>query len=268
MLDIKEMKKKACQLRIDTLNLIAKGQAGHTGGDMSETDILTALFYGVMRHNPKEPKWDMRDRFILSKGHCVETYYCILADLGYFPHEWLDTYFQYETKLIGHPNNKVPGIEANSGSLGHGLSLGVGMSLAAKMDKKPYRVFVLMGDGEQTEGSVWEAAMSASHYQLDNLCAILDRNQLQISGHTEDTMQLEPLRAKWESFGFETIEVNGHDYEQLMNAFEVKTKNPKLVLANTVKGKGVSFMENIAKWHHGVPTVEQMQVALCELNEG
>lgn len=267
MLDIKEMKKKACQLRINTLKLIDEGQAGHTGGDLSQIDIMTALFYHVLRHDPHNPKWEMRDRFILSKGHCVEAYYCILADLGYFSHDVLHTYFKFGTALIGHPNNKVPGIEANSGSLGHGLSLGVGMALAAKMDRQPYNVYVLMGDGELAEGSVWEAAMAAASYGLDNLCAIIDRNHLQISGRTEDTMRLEPLRAKWDAFGFTTVEVDGHDYAQLLDAFELKSEQPKLVIANTIKGKGVSFMEDTAKWHHGVPSAEQMENALCELRE-
>jgi transketolase len=268
MLDNTELRKKACQLRIDTLKLIVEGQAGHIGGDLSQIEILTTLFYDVMRHNPRNPRWELRDRFILSKGHCVEAYYCTLVDLGYFPRDMLLTYNKYGTQLIGHPNNKLPGIEVNSGSLGHGLSVGVGMAVAAKLDNRSYKVYVLMGDGELAEGSIWEAAMAASDYRLDNLCAIIDRNHLQISGNTEDTMKLEPLKDKWESFGFEVIEVDGHDIQQLQDALTAKVAKPKLVMANTIKGKGISFLENIAKWHHGVPSAEQLELAMCDLNEG
>ncbi len=262
------LKKKAYQMRKEALRIIEMGKTGHTGGDLSEADILTALFYDVMQIDPQNPQWEDRDIFILSKGHCVETYYAILADLGFFPKAELETFSQFGTKLIGHPTNKIPGIEMCSGALGHGLSVGVGMALAAQRDCKNRHVYVLMGDGELAEGSVWEAAMAASTYKLSNLTAIVDRNHLQISGNTEDVMKLEPLKAKWESFGFYVVEIDGHDFAQIIPALNMRRKDtPVLVLANTVKGKGVSFMENIAKWHHGVPNDEQYQQALKELDE-
>lgn len=265
MLDQKELKSKAYKLRIEALKLIARGGGGHTGGDLSEADILTVLFYNIIKHSSSNPLDENRDRFILSKGHAVETYYVILADLGFISAEELKTFSKFGSRLTGHPNKKIQGIEANTGSLGHGLSVGVGMALAAKMNKMSYNVYVLMGDGEQAEGSVWEAAMSASNYKLDNLCAIVDRNRLQISGGTEDVMGLEPFKQKWEAFGFDVIEIDGHDHAHIQSAFEKKTQQPKLILANTVKGKGVSFMENVAKWHHGVPTEEQLNMAIKEL---
>ncbi len=266
MLERKALKNKAYQIRQDVLHIIVSGKTGHTGGDLSETDILTVLYYNVLRYDVKNPEWECRDRFILSKGHSVEAYLAILADIGFVDPDELKTYSKYQSRLIGHPNNKLPGVEMNSGALGHGLSTGVGMAIAGKMDKRDYRVFVLMGDGEQAEGSIWEAAMAASHYGLDNLVAIVDRNHLQISGGTEDVMCLEPFKAKWEAFGFDVTEIDGHDYEQIEKALNHKTPGkPSLVLANTVKGKGVSFMENDAKWHHGVPNSEQYESALKEL---
>ncbi len=267
-MEIAEIRKKAYQIRLDAVNMIYNGKTGHTGGSLSEADIMAVLFYGVMRLDAKNPGWKDRDRFLLSKGHSVECYYAMLADLGYFPRKDLASFSRFGTKLLGHPNNKVNGIEVNTGALGHGLSLGVGMALAARMDKAPYRVFVLMGDGEQAEGSVWEAAMSASHYKLNNLTAVIDRNGLQISGKTESVMSLEPLKRKWEAFGFETVEVDGHDHAALYRELSVPgAHGPKLVIADTIKGKGVSFMENQAKWHHGVPSAEQMEQAAAELRE-
>lgn len=270
MLSIADLKKKAIERRIDLLTLIYEAKGGHTGGALSSTDILVALHYGVMKIDPANPKWVDRDRFVLSKGHSVEGYYAILADLGFFPKEELKTFSRYLSRLIGHPNVKVPGIEMNTGALGHGLSAAVGMALAGKMDKRSYRVFVLMGDGEQAEGSIWEAAMAGANYNLDNLIGIIDRNRLQISGDTENVMKLEPLKDKWNSFGWEVMEVDGHDMQQLVDTFRaipvVKGK-PHLVLANTIKGKGVSFMENVAKWHHGVPNAEQYEQAIKELEQ-
>lgn len=262
------LEKKAAQIRIDLLKMIYEGKTGHTGSALSCTDILTALYYSVMKLDPANPKWEDRDRFILSKGHAVEGYYCILGDLGYFPKEELGSFSKFGSRFIGHPNNKVPGVEMNTGALGHGLSISVGMALAAKMNKKPYRVFTLMGDGEQAEGSVWEAAMAAAHYRLDNLTAIIDRNRLQISGSTEDVMSLESLEDKWRSFGWEVITVDGHHYPDLLQALETAPVNvrPKLVMAYTTKGKDVSFMENVAHWHHGVPTAQQLETALSELS--
>ncbi len=266
MLSNKELKEKASYIRQETLKLIAMGNTGHTGGDLSQSDILTALFYNVLRHNSKNPKWAERDRFILSKGHCVEAYYVILEDFGYITKSDLATFSKFGTKLIGHPNNKVCGIETNSGALGHGLSVGAGMALGAKLDNKDYKVYVLMGDGELGEGSVYEAAMFCAHHKLNNLCAIIDRNHLQISGNTEDVMGLEPLSDKWQAFGFEVFNIDGHNFNEILNVLNAKTQKPKLIIANTIKGKGVSFMENVAKWHHGVPTQDQLKQALDELS--
>lgn len=264
-----ELKLKAVQIRMDLLKMIHRAKTGHTGGSLSNTDILTALYYRIMRIDPKRPKWEERDRFIASKGHSVESLWCILGDLGFFPREELETFSQFGTRLIGHPNNKVPGIEMNTGALGHGLAISVGMALAAKKDAKSYRVFCLMGDGEQAEGSVWEAAMAGAHYKLDNLVGIIDRNRLQISGATEDVMGLEPLEEKWAAFGWNVVSVDGNDIEELVKAFEAAPSipgKPTLVMANTVKGKGVSFAENVPHWHHHVPSDEELAKALSELS--
>jgi transketolase len=267
-MDMTDLKIKATRIRMDVLRMIHRAKAGHTGGSLSNTDILTALYYRVMRINPANPKWPDRDRFIASKGHAVESLWCILADLGFFPKEELDTFCQFGTRLIGHPNNKVPGIEMNTGALGHGLSIAVGMALAAKRDGKGYRVFCLMGDGEQAEGSVWEAAMAGAHYGLDNLVGIIDRNGLQISGSTEDVMAIEPLDTKWKAFGWHVVAVDGHDMDALVKVLESAPEvpgKPTLVLARTVKARGVSFAENIPGWHHHVPNDEELQRALAEL---
>lgn len=267
MIDALEM--KANQMRKSLLRMIYEAKTGHTGGSLSSVDIITILYNAVMRIDPKSPDWAERDRFILSKGHSVEGYYAVLADRGFFPEEELKTYCKFGTRLIGHPTVKVPGVEMNTGALGHGLSSGVGMALAGKMDNKNYRVFVLMGDGEQAEGSVWEAAMSAAHYRLDNLIATIDRNRLQISGNTEDVMKLESLNGKWASFGWKVTETDGNDMGKLLAVFNripLEQGKPTLIIANTVKGKGISFMENNAKWHHGVPDDEQYRKALSELD--
>lgn len=267
---IAELKKRAIETRIDLIKMIYNAKAGHTGGSLSSTDIIVALYYGIMRFDIHNPKWENRDRFVLSKGHSVEAYYAVLANIGFFPREELASYSRYGSKLIGHPSTAVPGVEINTGALGHGLSAGVGMALAGKMDGRDYRVYVLMGDGEQAEGSIWEAAMAGANYRLDNLIGIIDRNRLQITGNTENVMKLESLKDKWTAFGWEVVETEGHDMAQLIDTFSklpvVKGK-PHLVIANTVKGKGVSFMENVAKWHHGVPSKEQTEKALEELNE-
>jgi transketolase len=268
VLNVTELKEKAKCIRKDLVEMIYEAKAGHIGGALSSTDIMTVLYYDVMKVEPTNPSLEDRDRFILSKGHCVEPLYCILADKGFFPKEKLKTFSKFGTTLIGHPNKKNPGIEMNTGALGHGLPVAVGMALAAKQDKKDYRVFTLMGDGEQAEGSVWEAAMAGAHYKLDNLIAIVDRNKLQISGTTENVMALEPLEHKWTSFGWNVIAVNGNDVAELQQVFRslprVKGK-PTLIMAYTTKGKGISFMENEAKWHHGVPSKEQMEQIMQEL---
>ncbi|SIQ41815.1 transketolase [Halanaerobium kushneri] len=266
---IEFLTEKAAQIRRDLLKMIVNAGTGHTAGSLSNTDIMTVLFYEVMDIKVDDPDWDDRDRFILSKGHSVESYYTILADKGYFDKEELNTFCQYKSRLIGHPNNKVPGVEMNTGALGHGLAIAAGMAKAAKMSKKNYKVYTLMGDGELAEGSVWEAALAASHFKLDNLVGIIDRNNLQITDNTEKVMGLEPLAEKWKSFGWEIIEVDGHNYQELINAFtkssEIKGR-PTLILANTIKGKGVSFMENKAEWHHGLPSEEELAQALEELS--
>lgn len=262
------LRNKANTIRQKALKIIRTGNAGHVGGDMSEADILTVLFYDVLQHDPQNPRWCGRDRYIQSKGHCVETYLAILGDMGYFPEDELRTYSAFGTRFIGHPNNKIPGIEICSGALGHGLSVGVGMALGARMNRSGAHVYVLLGDGELAEGSVWEAAMAAANYGLDNLTAIVDRNHLQITGCTENVMRLEPLRQKWEAFGFHTVEIDGHDVEAIRGALRTRCEGkPVLVLANTTKGKGVSFMENQAKWHHGVPDDAQFAQAIAELEE-
>ena len=258
---------KAAQIRKTLLQMIFEGKTGHTGGSLSSVDILTVLFYRILRLDPKNPKWEERDRFVLSKGHSVEGYYAILADKGFFPREELATFSKYKSRLIGHPSVKVPGVEMNTGALGHGLSCAVGMALGAGMDEKDVKVYCLMGDGEQAEGSIWEAAMAAANYGLDRLTGIIDRNHLQISGNTESVMKLENLAEKWTAFGWDVATVDGHDYSALTEQFlrnPVKGR-PRLVIAETIKGKGVSFMENAAKWHHGVPSEEQLEICQREI---
>lgn len=259
---------KAAYIRRQALKLVYTAKTGHIGGTLSSVDYLVSLYYHIMNINVQAPDDPDRDRFILSKGHCVEGYYSILADLGFFPEEELRTFSQYATRLIGHPNREVPGVEMNTGALGHGLSAACGMALAAKLDTKSYRVFTLLGDGELAEGSNWEAAMFASHYKLDNLYAAVDRNHLQITGPTEEVLSLEPLKEKWESFGFCTLVVNGNDIGAILDAFqklESVTNKPKMLLLDTIKGKGVPFMENVTRWHHGSLTEEQYQTAIQHL---
>lgn len=264
------LKRKATEIRIAVLKMIYEAGTGHIGGAYSSTDILTALYYKVMNVDSQNPNWDLRDRYVQSKGHAVEPLWAILADKGFIDKEELKTFSKFGTRLIGHPNNKVPGIEMNTGSLGHGLPIAVGMALAAKMDEKSYKVYTLMGDGEQAEGSVWEGAMAAAHYQLDNLVGIIDRNGLQITGPTENVMGLAPLDGKWRSFGWEVVEVDGHDLAQLvevlLNTPKVPGK-PTMIIANTVKSKGISFAENLATWHHHVPSIEQYEQVLADLEK-
>lgn len=260
---------KSYALRQDVLNMIYKAKTGHIGGDFSVLNIILTLYNKHMNVSPEKVNDPDRDRFILSKGHSVEAYYAVLADNGFFPKEDLETFSQFGSNYIGHPYNKINGIEMNSGSLGHGLSVGVGMAIAGKMDKKDYRTYVVMGDGELAEGSVWEGAMAGGHYKLDNLCAVIDRNGLQISGTTEYVMSHEDLAARWASFNWNVIEVeNGCDLDELDAAFEA-AKNckgkPSVIIAKTTKGFGVSFMENLPVWHHKVPTEEEYNLAMEEL---
>lgn len=258
----KNLKRLAYDLREDTVDLICAGKAGHIGGDMSVMEILVELYFRQMNISPENQEDKNRDLFVLSKGHSVEAYYSVLAEKGFFSKEELHRMFsKFGSKFIGHPNNKLPGIEMNSGSLGHGLPVCVGMAKAGKMDGRTYRVYTVMGDGELAEGSVWEGAMAASHYKLDNLCAIVDRNRLQISGNTEDVMAHDDLCERFRSFGWHVIDVaDGNDIDELHAAFEeaktVKGK-PTMLIANTIKGKGSSVMENQVSWHHKVPSAEE-----------
>lgn len=250
--------------------MIMEGNGGHIGGDMSVIDTLITLYFKQMNISPENMDDPNRDRFVLSKGHSVEAYYAVLAAKGFFPiEEVIQNFSKFGSKYIGHPNNKLPGIEMNSGSLGHGLPVCIGMALAGKMDKRDYRVYTVMGDGELAEGSVWEGAMAAGHYKLDNLCAIIDRNRLQISGCTEDVMAHDSQEERWRSFGWHVISVDGNDIDALDAAFneakETKGK-PTLVLANTIKGFGSSVMENKASWHHHVPTQEEYEQIMADLD--
>ena len=231
-------------------------------------NMLTALYFHVMNIDPKNPKWEERDRFVMSKGHCVEALYSVLENRGFITKELTDTYGQFDTPLAGHPTIEVPGIEVNSGALGHGLPIGVGMAIAAKMDKKNWKTYVLMGDGEQGEGSIYEAAMAGSHYKLDNLVAIIDRNGLQISDTTENVMALESFSERWGAFGWDVIEINGDKMEEIVAAFEsidYTNGKPHLIVSRTTKGCGVKLMENILKWHHGVPTQAEYEEAIAEI---
>ena len=266
------LEKKSYELRKDIINMIYKSSAGHVGGDLSVIDILNVLYNKVMNVSHEKINDPDRDRFILSKGHCADALYIVLGDKGYFDkNDVIENFSSYGSKFIGHPNMDVPGIEINSGSLGHGLSVGTGMALAGKMDKKDYRVYVVLGDGEMAEGSNYEAMMSAGHYKLDNLCATLDLNSLQISGKIEDVMDSGCLVEKFRDFGWNTIEVeDGNNCDLLIQAYEKAAAfkgKPSVVIAKTIKGKGVSFMENNEKWHHGVMNEEQYNQALKELNE-
>ena len=264
----RELELKAVQLRKKLLEVIYNAGAGHTGGGLSCLDILNVLYNRVLRVSPETFKDPSRDRYVQSKGHSVEALYTVLADRGYFPASDLNTVCHYKSHYVGHPTRHIPGIEMNTGALGHGLPICLGMALAGKMDAAPYRVFTLLGDGELAEGSNWEAALAAAHHKLDNLVAILDHNTLQISGHTRDVCNTDPVDEKLLAFGWEVRTVNGHDYAALTKALmdpPVKDK-PRFIIANTVKGRGVSFMENVAKWHHGVPSDAEFKQALSDLD--
>jgi transketolase len=258
------------ELRKDVLNLIYKAKTGHIGGDFSVIDILITLYYKHMNITPDTTNDPRRDKFILSKGHSVEALYSVLAAKGFFPKSDLETYSQFKSKYIGHPNNKINGIEMNSGSLGHGLSVSVGMALAGKMNESSYRVYTVMGDGELAEGSVWEGAMAAGHYKLDNLTAVVDRNRLQISGTTEEVMAQDSQDERWSSFGWNVIHAQGNNIDSLDLAFNIAketAEKPTVIIADTTKGYGVSFMENSIPWHHKVPTQEEYEKAIAELEQ-
>ena len=263
-----ELALKSVQLRKKTLEAIHDAGAGHTGGGLSCLDVLNVLYNRILNVSPETFGSATRDRYVQSKGHSVEALYAVLADRGFFPEADLKTICHYQSHMVGHPTRHIHGIEMNTGALGHGLPICIGMALAAKMDSAAYRVFTLLGDGELAEGSNWEAALAAAHYKLDNLTAIIDHNTLQISGHTRDVMSNEPLDEKWRAFGWAVKIVNGHDYAALTEALSkpAETGKPTFIIANTVKGKGVSFMENVAKWHHGVPSEVELKQALAELD--
>lgn len=263
-----ELQLKSIALRRSMLHLIVGAGAGHTGGGLSCMDILNVLYNRVLNVSPELFGDPRRDRYVQSKGHCVEALYAVLADRGFFPAADLETVCHYQSHYVGHPTRHIPGVEMNTGALGHGLPICLGMAIAGKMDNAPYRVVTLLGDGELAEGSNWEAALGAAHYKLDNLIAILDHNTLQISGHTRDVMSNEPLDEKWRAFGWTVRTVNGHDYGELTKALTDAPEpgKPKFIIANTVKGKGVSFMENVAKWHHGVPNEAELKQALSDLD--
>lgn len=255
-------------LRKDCVDIIMAGGSGHIGGDMSLMDILTYLYFTEMNVSPENRKSPDRDRFVLSKGHSMEAYYAVLCAKGYLDLEDVKKNFsQFGSQYIGHPNNKLPGIEMNSGSLGHGLPVCVGMALAGKMDQKDYRVYTVMGDGELAEGSVWEAAMSASQYKLDNLCAVVDRNRLQISGSTEDVMHQDSQEERWAAFGWNVITVPGHNYEAIAKAFadaRACKGKPTVLIAETIKGYGSAVMEDKAGWHHHVPNQEEYNQIIAD----
>lgn len=270
-MNAKQLELIAEQNRKRLVEVVYAAKAGHIGGDLSCLNVMTALYFEVMKNiDPAQPKNPERDRFVLSKGHCVEALYVTLEAKGFLQPEVLDTLGKFGSILSGHPTIEVPGIEVNSGALGHGLGIGVGMAIAAKMDKKPYRTYVMMGDGEQGEGSIYEAAMAANCYHLDNLVAIIDRNHLQISGNTEDVMPIDSVRERWTAFGWDVIELNGDSMEDILRAFgsiDYQNQKPHLLVSNTTKGRGVSFMEGIAKWHHGVLNEEQCKAAVAEIEE-
>lgn len=268
-MNAKELTLQAEINRKRLVEIVYNGGAGHIGGDLSCLNVMTALYFDIMNTDPANPKMPQRDRFVLSKGHCVEALYAVLEAKGFIKKELVDTLGQFGSVLSGHPTIEVPGIEVNSGALGHGLPIGVGMALAAKMDKQPWRTFVLMGDGEQGEGSIYEAAMAGSNYSLDNLVAIIDRNHLQISGDTEDVMKIESVKERWTAFGWDVKEINGDSMEEILNAFhsiDYTNGKPHLIVSHTTKGYGISYMENIAKWHHGMPNEEQYKQAIEEIS--
>jgi transketolase len=266
---VRELKAMAAVIRCDIIEMITAANAGHPGGSLSAADIVTALYFRVMRIDPTNPGWPDRDRFILSKGHACPVWYAALAERGYFDKSHLATLRRLNSILQGHPDmRKTPGIDMTTGSLGHGLSVGLGMALSGKLREKAYHVFVVIGDGETQEGSIWEAAMAASKWKLDNLTAVLDRNRLQNDACVVDVMPIEPLADKWRAFGWNVVEIDGHDMEQVVESLETSKRHkgtPTMIIAHTVKGKGVSYMENVADWHGKAPCKEEAECALEEI---
>ena len=267
--DIKQLQEKAKEVRKGIIEAVYSNKSGHPGGSLSIADIMTVLYFNQMNIDEKNPKWEDRDRLVLSKGHCSPALYSCLANRGFFDVEKLKTFRNINSNLQGHPDmNKVPGVDISSGSLGQGLSCAHGMALAGKMDNKNYRVYCILGDGEIEEGQVWEAAMASNKYKLDNLCVIVDNNNLQIDGTIEEVMSSYPIDEKFKSFGFQVINIDGHNIQEIIDAFDV-AKNvkdkPTCIIAKTIKGKGVSYMENDVKWHGIAPNEEQYQLAMKEL---
>lgn len=271
-MNIEELTKKAIEVRKGIIEAVYAAQSGHPGGSLSIADILTVLYFHEMKIKPEKPKWEERDRLVLSKGHCSPALYSCLANKGYFPVEDLKTFRKIDSYLQGHPDkNKVPGVDMTTGSLGQGLSAANGMAIAGKMDRKDYRVYCILGDGEIEEGQIWEAAMTSSKYKLDNLCVIVDNNNLQIDGTVEEVMSPYPIDEKFRSFGFEIIKIDGHDIEEIIKAFEVARnikEKPTCIIAKTIKGKGISYMENQVGWHGKAPNEEQYKEAITELEKG
>jgi len=268
--DIKGLKKKAIEIRKDILTMLNLAGSGHSGGSLSLVEILITVYYYMLRHDPKDANWKERDKLLLSKGHGCPALYAVLADRGYFPREELWTLRKLGSRLQGHPQLGLPGIEISSGSLGQGLSIANGMALANRLDGINSRIYCIMGDGETNEGQVWEAAMTASHYRLDNVCGIVDFNKMQIDGFCCDIKDMGPYLGKWQDFGWCAFEADGHDFEDLMNAFDKAEKikgKPQIIIAHTIKGKGVSFMENKVEWHGIAPKKDQLERAFAELDE-
>ena len=268
--DIGYLKERAREMRIEILKMLEKSGSGHTGGSLSAADIVAALYFYKMKHRPDNPDWDGRDRFILSKGHAAPLLYTTLALTGYFDKSLLDSLRRVGCPLQGHPSSKMlNGVEISTGSLGQGLSIANGIAMGLRLDKNPSRVYCLLGDGETQEGQVWEAAMSASHYRLDNLCAFVDLNGLQIDGRCCDVMNIEPVGDKWRAFGWHTLSIDGHDMQEIVDALDEAEKvkgKPCMILAKTVKGKGVSFFEGKAEYHGVTPTKEELELAIKELS--
>lgn len=269
--DINSLKEKAFHIRKEILEVLNRAGSGHPGGSLSAVEIFSSLYFYKMNHRPQDPQWEDRDRLIISKGHCSPVAYVTLAHAGYFPKEELWRLRKFGSYLQGHVDFRTPGIEFNTGSLGHGLAVANGIALAAKMLKKDFKVYCLLGDGEIQEGSVWEAAMTAPHYKLNNVCAIIDYNKVQENGPTNQIKNLEPLSSKWNSFGWHTVEVDGHDFKELIRTLDEADNfkdQPTMIIAHTIKGKGVAFMEGQAGWHGKAPNEEQLKKALEQLTSG
>ena len=268
-LSVAEMESVAKRIRRHIISMIGKAGSGHPGGSLSAVEIVTSLYFKVLRYKPSDPGWSDRDRFILSKGHAAPVLYATLAECGYFPVDELTTLRQLDSRLQGHTDRTLtPGVEMSAGALGQGLSFAVGVALAGRLNAQDYRVYVLLGDGECDEGQIWEAAMASAHFKVDNLVAIVDNNGLQIDGWNRDVMNLDPFNKKWQAFGWHVLEVDGHDLTQLIDAFDrakLVKRQPVVIIAHTIKGKGVSFMENNVDFHGKAPSAEEVKIALKEL---